>query len=650
MQGSPEGEPVEQREHSRLGFHSYRRPTGAPPPLPRSIGFTGGLWLLVTFLVVGLASLWLHFSLAAMHQVDGFVSDVVVDLRMGWLNGTTRFFNTSASTGGIAVFGAAVLLSAAWFRRWRHVIICVVSIAVVQLAAGGLYLVASRPRPFGVVPIAGWEGFSSPSMPIAGLAAVGTSAIYMLVIQGRPRYYAKCLLAAALAVSTLGRVYLGVDHLTDDVFGAMIAVSILVAAFRAFAPNEVFPIRYGERGKSAHLDVTGPRGKAIRDAMKEQLGLTITNIKPVGLEASGGSTPLRITATDEAGDTVALFAKLYAKSHVRADRWYKLGRTMLYGRLEDETPFSTVRRFVEYEDYTLRLLGEKGFSTPAALDIVEITPEREYLIAMEFFEDAVEISEADVDDQIIDDGLQLIRKMWDTGLSHRDIKPANLMVQDGRLRLIDVFFVQVRPSPWRQAVDLGNMMLVLALRSDPEHVYEKALAYFTPDELAEAFAATRGVASPSQLRASMKADGRGLLEKFRELAPARKPIAIQRWSVRRVLLILATLLLLLLTVLTGFALFIPSRGDVGNADCGTTRTMQLMAQAVPTATQLPCIDDLPLGWGTEQASVVRDRATFTVGIGSDLVSPVTVSLVATCPPGPALPTIPVGGRRGCLML
>ena len=35
--------------------------------------------------------------------------------------------------------------------------------------------------------------------------------------------------------------------------------------------------------------------------------------------------------------------------------------------------------------------------------------------------------------------------MWDVGLSHRDIKPANLMVQDGHLRLIDVFFVQVRP-------------------------------------------------------------------------------------------------------------------------------------------------------------------------------------------------------------
>jgi hypothetical protein len=301
---------------------------------------------------------------------------------------------------------------------------------------------------------------------------------------------------------------------------------------------------------------------------------------------------------------------------------------------------------VEYEDYTLRLLGEKGFSTPEPLDIVEITPEREYLIAMEFFENAVEISEAEIDDRIIDQGLQVIRRMWDVGLSHRDIKPANLMVQNGRLRLIDVFFVQVRPSPWRQAVDLGNMMLVLALRSDPQLVYERALAYFTPEELSEAFAATRGVASPSQLRASMKADGRGLLETFRELAPPRKPIAIQRWSVRRVLLIVATVLLLLLSVLMGIALFIPSRGDVGNATCGTGRTMQLMAQAVPTATKLPCIEDLPLGWGTEMATVARGRATFSVGIGSDLLSPVVVTLTETCPVDTSLQQIPIEG--GCV--
>ena len=62
----------------------------------------------------------------------------------------------------------------------------------------------------------------------------------------------------------------------------------------------------------------------------------------------------------------------------------------------------------------------------------------------------------------------------DAGLAHRDIKPANLLVRDGHL--IDVFFTEIHPTPWRQAVDLANMMLCLALRNDPQRVYERACA------------------------------------------------------------------------------------------------------------------------------------------------------------------------------
>ena len=69
-----------------------------------------------------------------------------------------------------------------------------------------------------------------------------------------------------------------------------------------------------------------------------------------------------------------------------------------------------------------------------------------------------------------------MRRLWNAGLAHRDIKPANLMVKDGHLVVIDVAFAQVRPSPWREAVDLANMMLVLAVRTDAERVYQRALA------------------------------------------------------------------------------------------------------------------------------------------------------------------------------
>jgi hypothetical protein len=56
---------------------------------------------------------------------------------------------------------------------------------------------------------------------------------------------------------------------------------------------------------------------------------------------------------------------------------------------------------------------------------------------------------------------------------------------------------------------------------------------FSPAEIAEAFAATRGITAPSQLRAEIRKDGRDLVGAFRALAPARAPVRIQRWSLRR---------------------------------------------------------------------------------------------------------------------
>src|SRR5262249_14540559 len=182
----------------------------------------------------------------------------------------------------------------------------------------------------------------------------------------------------------------------------------------------------------------------------------------------------------------------------------------------------------------------------------------------EFFAGAVEIGEAEVDDTIIDQGLLLIRKLWDAGIAHRDIKPGNLMVGSGELLLIDVAFAQVRPSPWRQAVDLGNMMLVLAIRPAPPRVPRRALAPFRPDELSEASAAPPGVASPTQLRAFMKQAPRDLLGEFRALAPPRPPIALQRWSIQRVALAAAVLVAAVLAVSIGWGTVAPV-GDLATS-------------------------------------------------------------------------------------
>ena len=543
------GTAAERRPHPvRRGRE--RRPSGQPPPLPRELGRSGRFWLLVLgYIVLTVVGVAVFSPMERLFEEwDTERLRWVIALRTPWLTHVMLSVNLLASSWTIRVLRWSTIAALVGFRRWRHLLVFLGSILVLEIVAYQISILLLRPRPFGVRPLAGWQGFSMPSRPLASLAVTLTGIVYALVVQGRPREIAKWVIGAVLALAFFSRVYLAVDQPTSAGFGAILGVAIALIAFRWFAPNEIFPVAY-RKGKAAHLDVGGRRGDAIVRAVHDQIGLDVLEAKPVGLEGSGGSTPLRLRVAAEGLEPERhVFAKLYAKNHVRADRWYKLGRSILYGALEDEAPFQSVRRFVEYEDYTLRLLFDAGLPVPKPYGIVEITPEREYMIVMEFFQGAVEISEAEIDDSVIDGGLRLIREMWDLGVAHRDIKPANLMVQDGELRLIDVFFVQVRPSPWRQAVDLANMMLVLALRSDPERVYRRALERFTSEEIGEAFAATRGVASPTQLRTFVKHDDRDLLARFRELVPEYPPVAIQRWSVRRVALTLAALFALLIAV------------------------------------------------------------------------------------------------------
>ena len=606
-----------------------RRPTGAPPPLPGRIGPSTMAWLALAALLVSAAFLVSELTpwLRAVDQASTWLLGQLAAVRTPWLTGLAGWIDTTGSTWHPVIGGAVVLLVIV-FRRWRHLLVFILCVFFVEIVNGLIYNALSRPRPYGVPIIGRWDGYSAPSPAVMTATFLLMAGVSCLVVPGRPRSMARTVVAAVVAVLCLSRLYLAVDHPDDVLFGVVLGVAIPVAAFRFFTPDEAYPVVY-RRGRTAHVDVTGRRGAAIRQAVHDQLGLTVLDITPVGLESSAGSTPLRLTVLGDPDEY--LFGKLYTRGHVRADRWYKLWRTILYGALEDEHPFHSARQLTQYEDYVLRLLRDAGVRSAAPYGIVEITPEREYLLVTEFFSGAVELGHADIDDGIIDQGLLLIRKLWDAGLAHRDIKPGNLMVRDSELLLIDAGFAQVRPSPWRQAVDLGNMMLVLAVRTDSERVYRRALEYFTPDELAEAFAATRGVASPTQLRAFMKRDPRDLLAEFRALAPPRRPIALQRWGARRVIVAAGMLGATLLAADLAVDAFHPALNTMTAAPfCGTGHTMILSAQAVPSSAMLPCIATRPSGWTAGGAEITNGRSVFW--LDSDQAGPraVTVTLTATC--------------------
>src|SRR5215208_6591374 len=582
-----------------------RRPSGQAPPLPRSIQPTGVWWAAAAVVLAALARITFGPARRSLGVAVTVWDDAVVrwlaGLRLPGLTGLMEAVVASTgSAGTVEVLRWATVIALLVLRRFRHLVVFVGSFLAVLLVVR--LATVDRPRPFGVELRGSWGGWAMPSRPVAILAATLVGVLYTLVPEGRWRQLGKWVATGLVTAFALARIHLGVDAPTDALLAAVIGVAVSVAAYRLFVPNEVFPVAY-KRGRSAHLDVSGRRGEAIRHALADQLGLTARDVEPFGQAGSAGSTPLRIQLQGEAGTTRHVFGKLYAKSHLRADRSYKLWRALLYGRLEDEKPFNTVKRLVQQEDYALALMQRAGLPSPQPYGVAELTPEREYLIVFEFIDGAKEIGDVEVDDAIIDQGLGVVRRLWEANLAHRDIKPANLLVRNGKLYLIDVFFAQVNPSPWRQAVDLANMLLCLALRSSPQQVYERALGQFSVEEISEAFAAARGLALPSQLRRLMRAQGRDLHAEFVRLLPAPpRPISVQRWSPRRVGLLLLVLLALLPAIALALAFAQSSASPGGGAavtggsgSCRPVEELWLMAQSVPSASRIPCVQALPAG-------------------------------------------------------
>jgi len=163
---------------------------------------------------------------------------------------------------------------------------------------------------------------------------------------------------------------------------------------------------------------------------------------------------------------------------------------------------------------------------------------------------------------------------------------------------------------------------VPGLRSSPEQVHQRALRQFSVEEITEGFAAARGLALPSQLRRMLKAQGRDLHAEFTRLLPTRpQPIPIQRWSARRVgLLGLVAALVVAIgapigtwTLNNDVAVKTPlgTPLQVHNLDCARLEPLWLMAQSVPSASLVPCVQSRLPGWTVANVAVNDGRSVIT---------------------------------------
>jgi membrane-associated phospholipid phosphatase len=267
-----------------------RRPSGSPPPLPHHLQTSGVGWLIAAIVLTAGSTVIFARGLRGP-AVEVTVADDAVTrwLATAWVPGLTPIAHVLADAGSVPVttaiaYGlvAALLL----LRRFRHLLVFVVSVEAANLLSGAMQLVVHRPRPFGVPIRFGWGGFALPSVQIVYLCAVAVGVLYTLVPAGRWRNIGKLIAAGLVALVALAMIRLGVDAPTDVLAGAAIGVTIPLLAFRWCTPDEAFPIVY-RRGRSAHLDLGGTRGEAIRVALKDQLGLVVTEVAPFGLAGSG---------------------------------------------------------------------------------------------------------------------------------------------------------------------------------------------------------------------------------------------------------------------------------------------------------------------------------------------------------------------------
>ena len=205
------------------------------------------------------------------------------------------------------------------------------------------------------------------------------------------------------------------------------------------------------------------------------------------------------------------------------------GRTILYGQLEDETPVGSVRRLATYEDYALRLLADHQVRVAHTYGVVELTPNQEYMLVTEFFENARNLGDAQVDDQVIDDGVAMVRTFWDIGVAPAtSSRPTS--VKDVHLHLVDVS-ASSPPLTWRQAVDLSKILLCWPW-AGPRSVLP-APPWNSP--LRDRLGVRRAVASPSP-PSSSQSQGTAACWTFPPSRPRPPAVSIQRWSTQRLLL------------------------------------------------------------------------------------------------------------------
>jgi membrane-associated phospholipid phosphatase/tRNA A-37 threonylcarbamoyl transferase component Bud32 len=390
-----------------------------------------------------------------------------------------------------AIIGLAILALVA--RRRRLALDLAVSGALAWLLARWLKNVIQRDRPafvIGDVIVRGAEaaGLGFPSGHSAVAAVLATAAgPYVSRTTGR-------ILWVVVWLVGITRIYVGA-HLPLDVIGG-IALGWAV-------------------GAAVHLALGSPSRRPTPEGVQEELvkaGVDAKRVYTPSVDARG-STPFFA----ETADGTILFVKVVGQEQRYADWLFKTTRHLIYRELEDEEPFMSPKRQIEYEAYMSLLAERADVRTPPITLATEIA-DGAALLAQE------RISGKGLDGlsaEELDDGV--LRKIWrqvallrQSRIAHRDLRQANVLVDGhGEPWLIDFGFGEAGASERRLNQDIAEMMASLACLVGPERPVATALEILGAVAVLGAAPLLQPLALSTATRTDLKAHP-GLLDEMRE--------------------------------------------------------------------------------------------------------------------------------------
>ena len=118
-----------------------RRPTGAPPPLPRPTFVTTAVWIVLVAVALTGATMTVLYSpwLRLDDQANTATLRVLAGARTSWLTDLANGIKAAGGGWGVTALGLTVLALTAVFRRWRHLLVFLCSLFFLAIVGQWVY-------------------------------------------------------------------------------------------------------------------------------------------------------------------------------------------------------------------------------------------------------------------------------------------------------------------------------------------------------------------------------------------------------------------------------------------------------------------------------------------------------------------------------